>query len=250
MSKKPNPIHAKLFSGVFIFMLVLVGATAGMSLVVKNQDIRQQAYKGDVKDLIQSCKLTTEGSGWQTFIGCDDSCALPINCEDLPEHQSCDCGENKCWNGTECVDDFDDGIVISREEFLCKNTEGASWESFADGCFDYCDVPKGCSEMNGGMGCNCGEGRCWNGRSCEEITDCNLIGDFNEDGRVDKKDQELFISYVTYYFQYDIASKTGDISGENGTPDGRVDIWDYSEFAKHYGETCPGVPTHTPLPPP
>ena len=103
-----------------------------------------------------------------------DTCAVGF-CTCSPEFPSfdvsvCDCGEGRCFNGTECVRwpftrlvdaCVDSGGTVATQVCYC---EGVS--DFYDNCAaGTCTCPPGSVEYELSV-CDCGEGQCFDGTEC------------------------------------------------------------------------------------
>ena len=59
-----------------------------------------------------------------------------------------------------------------KDEATACDAAGAMWQMFRNGCVDHCSSQRGEKEICTQaltQGCECGENKCWNGESCEDI---------------------------------------------------------------------------------
>jgi len=220
----------------------------------------------------QSC--SDAGGTWQFFSNsCVDGCTLVLNpgatCLQAIT-PGCNCGASQCWDGDTCVDNPiatptptatpEPSPTLTPDQQSCSDA-GGTWQFFNNSCVDSCTLvlnPGAMCLQAITPGCNCGASQCWDGDTCVDnpiptadptTPPCAFIltADFNNTGTVDEDDYNILISTL-FGFRTDIALV--DISGPDGNPDGFADLWDYAELVNQWGQTCPGTPTHTPLPPP
>lgn len=119
------------------------------------------------------------------------------------------------------------------QEDLCKADPLGNWQEFSNGCADSCEFVRNpqttfCTQAFT-YGCNCDPNSCWNGRSCEPISNTVpqfSIADFNQDGRVDNKDYEFMRDR---FFKTNQDSLKADLS-----QDGKVNLIDYTILVKEW----------------
>ncbi|MFO7872429.1 MAG: hypothetical protein R6U26_02170 [Candidatus Undinarchaeales archaeon] len=72
--------------------------------------------------------------------------------------------------GVETAKNMNNAPTEKTEQELC-NEAGGTWEEMPNACVDSCESAREdmmCAQVIT-KGCNCGEGMCWNGETCEEI---------------------------------------------------------------------------------
>lgn len=115
---------------------------------------------------------SSAGGEWREFTnGCVDSCELaanPLLACTMAMTMGCDCGADKCWNGTACVSNPEIDL-----ESACFNSGGTVTTSLC--CLSASDFPRmdvigacGCSPENSHevKTCDCGANAVWNGATC------------------------------------------------------------------------------------
>ena len=123
-----------------------------------------------------------DSGGTVVIVGCNcegvsdffDNCAVgACTCSsELPSHdvRSCDCGEGRCFNGTECVT-----VEFATLEDACVNS-GGTVVTQACNCEGVSDFYDNCAVGTCACGpefpsydlsvCDCGEDRCFDGTEC------------------------------------------------------------------------------------
>ncbi|NCO97065.1 MAG: hypothetical protein COY38_03035 [Candidatus Aenigmarchaeota archaeon CG_4_10_14_0_8_um_filter_37_24] len=124
----------------------------------------------------------TYGYGWKEKYKCPNGCKdgacikETTECridEDCPKLVciKAPCPQYKCLDG-KCVLEYSTTTTLPKtDEKMCKEG-GGEWKQFGSGCHDECWIvrskePVKCT-MALSYGCDCGDDKCWNGRSCED----------------------------------------------------------------------------------
>lgn len=88
------------------------------------------------------------------------------NCEIKGDERCESLGQCNCY----CLDKEGQKGAIKTGKKLCEE-EGGTWKQMPNACADSCRAQREnlmCAQVLT-HGCDCGEGMCWNGESCEKI---------------------------------------------------------------------------------
>ncbi|MBU4284423.1 MAG: hypothetical protein KJ968_04910, partial [Nanoarchaeota archaeon] len=90
--------------------------------------------------------------------------------------EDCICVENKCVNKNLGRSFEEEGISLEEARKIAEESEcrqgGGVWRTFPNTCGDSCAYRRNERVMCGMAftdGCDCGENKCWNGKTCESI---------------------------------------------------------------------------------